>query len=189
VNRLYTVTKVLVVATMLTAMSVFTRATPLTLIALVLGGVLVVLGSLYSYKPGATTGVVIVAIGAASSIQLDSLLEVSTMLTAILGLLIPLFLLALHALGTEQGDVRTMSIKIKPAIAALSFCFACILITPLAIGLMGLILPTMTVRLSGTAETAIVLLALAVGSMLLTRRTSEKKTIGTELENAGSDTI
>jgi hypothetical protein len=189
VNRLYTVTKVLVVATMLTAMSVFTRATPLTLIALVLGGVLVVLGSLYSYKPGATTGVVIVAIGAASSIQLDSLLEVSTMLTAILGLLVPLFLLALHALGGEQGDVRAMSNRSRPAITALSFCLGCVLFTPLAIGLMGLILPTMTIRLSGTAETAIVLLVLAVGSILLTRRTSARKTIGIAPESAGKETI
>jgi hypothetical protein len=188
-NRLDTAAKIVMIATLLTAISVFARATPLTLIALVLGGILIVLGSLYSYRPGAMIGLTIVAMNAASSIQLDSLLEISTMLTAILGLLIPLFLLALHALGTEQVDIRTMSVKSRPAIMALSFCLACILITPLTIGMMGLILPAMTVRLSGTAETAIVLLILAIGSILLTRRTSARKTIGTDLVSAGSDTI
>ncbi len=188
-SKLDATAKIFMVATLLTAISVFTRATPMTLIALVLGGVLVVLGSLYSYKPGAMMGVIIVAMNAASSIQLDSLLEISTILTAILGLLIPLFLLALHALGTEQADVRAMSIRSRPAMMALSFGFACVLSTPLAVGLMGLALPAITIRLSGTVETAIVLLVLTIGTTLLTRRTSAKKTISTESEGSGSETV
>lgn len=186
-SRLDTAAKILVVATLLVAISVFTRATPLTLVALVLGGVLIVLGSLYLYRSGAMMGVMIVAMGAASSIELDSLVEISTVLTAILGLVVPLFLLALHALGAGQGDIRAMSVRSRPAITALSFCLACVLITPLTVGLMGLVVPTATIRLSVTAETAIVLLVLAAGSILLTWRTSEKRIIGTAPESLGME--
>lgn len=177
-NRLDTAAKILVVATLLTAMSVFTEATPLTLVALVLGGVMVALGSLYAYRPGALIGVVVVAVGAAASIELDSILDVSSVLTAVLGLLIPLFLLTLHALGTEQGDVRVMAMRARPAVLALLFGIVCLMSAPLISGLIGLALPTMTVRFSGTAETAIILIVAAAGTILLTMRTSTRKTIG-----------
>lgn len=177
-SRLHTAAKILVVAILLTAISVFTRATPLTLIALVLGGVLVVLGSLYSYKPGAMMGVIIVAMGAASSIQLDSLLEISTVLTAILGLLVPLFLLALYTLGTALGDLRFLSARGRSAFSALLFCFACVLSVPVVIGLMSVVTPTIATQLSVTAETATMLLATAAGGIYMTRRTHTKTTIG-----------
>lgn len=177
-NRLGTAAKILVVATLLTAMSVFTEATSLTLLALVLGGVMVVFGSLYAYRAGALMGVVVVAVGAASSIQLDSVLDVSSVLTAALGLLIPVFLLTLHALGTERGDVRAMAIRARPAVLALLFGLACLMSAPVVSGLMGLVLPTMTVPLSGMAEMAIILVVAAAGTALLTMRTSARKTIG-----------
>ncbi|MBN1677281.1 MAG: hypothetical protein JW880_01955 [Candidatus Thermoplasmatota archaeon] len=163
---------------LLTAISVFAEATPLTLITFVLGGTMILIGLFYSYRPGAIMGVVAVAIGAASSIQLDSVLEVGTVLTAILGLLLPVFLLALQALGAEDEDVRVTSIKGRPTLHALLFGLACVVAAPVFVGLTSLILPTMTMRLGGTAETAILLIAAAAGSILLTRRTSARKTIG-----------
>jgi hypothetical protein len=184
-SRLDDAAKLLVIATLLTAMSVFTKATPLTLIALFLGGAMVALGSLYSYRPGAVLGVVIVATGVASSIHLDSVLDVSAVLTAFLGLLLPLFLLALHALGSEQWGGRILPVRGRPAIIALLFCVVCVMSAPMAIGLMSTALPTMTLRLSGTAETAIMLLAATIGSILLTRRTSARRTIGQPAEPEG----
>ncbi len=139
---------------------------------------MIVLGSFYWYRPGAMMGVVVVAIGAASSIQLDSVLEVGTVLTAVLGLLLPLFLLALQALGAEQGDIRVTSIRSRPALQALLFGLACVMAVPAAVGLTSFVLPTMTMRLDVTAETAILLIAAAAGSILLTRRTSARKAIG-----------
>jgi len=184
VSKLDTGAKILVVATLLAAISVFMRATPFTLIALVLGGALIVLGSLYSYRPGAMIGLIIVAMNAASSIQLDSLLEVSTVLTAILGLLVPLFLLALYTLGTEQGNLLPISVRGKPVVSMLLFCFACILSAPVVIGLMSLIIPTITTQLSVTAETATLLLTTSVGCIYMTRRTHAKTTIGQVVEPA-----
>lgn len=184
-SRLDDAAKLLVIATLLTAMSVFTKATPLTLIALFLGGAMVALGSLYSYRPGAVIGVVIVAMGVASSILLDSVLEISALLTAFLGLLLPLFLLALHALSSEQRSGQVLSIRGRPAATALLFCAVCVMSAPIAVGLMSLVLPTMTVRFSGTAETAIILLAVTAGTILLTRRTSARKTIGQVAEAEG----
>lgn len=187
-NRLDAAAKVLVVVMLLAAMSVFMEATILTLIALVLGGAMVVLGSIYSYRPGTVTGVVAVAAGAAASVNLETLLEVRTVLTALLGLMLPLFLLALYTLGTGE-DARTAPVKRRPALVALMFCLGCLLSAPLVVGLLSLVLPTMTTRLSGTAETAIVLLVAAVGSVLLTRHTSAKKTVGGTAETSGKGLV
>lgn len=176
-SRLDDAAKLLVVAVLITEISVFAEATVLTLMALALGGIMVALGSLYAYRPGAVAGLLVVATGAASSIQLDSVLEVSAILTAVLGLLLPLFVLALHALGAGQGDLKTMSARSRPAAFALLFGVACVLSAPLLIGLMGLFVPTMTMRLGGIAETAVLLLVAATGSVVLTRRMSAKRTI------------
>lgn len=184
-SRIDDAARLLVVATLLTAMSVFTEATPLTLLALFLGGAMVTLSSLYAYRPGAVIGVVIVATGVASSIHLESVLEVRAVLTAFLGLLLPLFLLALHALSSEQGGGRGIPAFGRPAITALLFGVGCVMSAPVAVGFMSLVLPTMAVRLGGTAETAIMLLVATAGGIALTRRTSARKTIGSSEEAGG----
>jgi len=177
VNRLDDAAKILLVAVMVIEMSVFAEATVLTLISLALGGIMIALGSLYAYRPGAIVGVIVVAIGAASSIQLDTVLEASAVLTAVLGLLLPLFVLALHALGAELGDLRVLPARSRHAAFALLFGVICVISAPLLTGMMSVILPTMAMRLGITAETAILLLVAAAGSVILTRRTSARRTI------------
>lgn len=174
--------RALVVAALLAAMSVFMHATLLILIALVLGGAMVVLGSLYLYRPGAMMGLVIVAMCAASSIDLDSILEVGKLLTAILGLLLPLFLLALRALKVEDEDSRILPISGRPALQALAFGLACVLSAPIVAGLTSVAVPATATQLSGVAETAMLLLAAAGGSMLLTRQARAKRTVGQATE-------
>jgi len=160
--------KVLVVAAIVTEMSVFMEATVLTLMALALGAIMIALGSLYAYRPGAMIGLMAVAIGAAASIELDSVLEVSTVLTALLGLFLPLFVLAIHALGIEQSSLRTMSSRLRPTAFALLFG---------AVGLMGFALPTVSMRVSVTAEIAVILLVAVAGSLALTWQRAARRTI------------
>ncbi len=183
-SRIDTAAGMLIVAILLTEISVFTEATPLTLIALFLGGVMIVLGSLYSYRQGAFLGVLIVATGAASSINLESVLEVGPLLTAILGLLLPTFLLALHALRTEQGGIGLMGVRGKAAMTVLLFGVLCVFSAPLIAGLAGTALPTLTIRLSAIAEIAIMLIVTTAGGILLTRRTSARRTIALASESA-----
>jgi len=169
--------KVLVVAAIVTEMSVFMEATVLTLMALALGAIMIALGSLYAYRPGAMIGLMAVAIGAAASIELDSVLEVSTVLTALLGLFLPLFVLAIHALGIEQSSLRTMSSRLRPTAFALLFGAACVLSAPIVIGLMGFALPTVSMRVSVTAEIAVILLVAVAGSLALTWQRAARRTI------------
>lgn len=185
-SRLDTASGILVVAILLVDMSVFTEATPLTLIALFLGGLMIVLGTLYSYREGAFLGVLVVATAATASIKLDSVLEVGAALTAILGVLLPTFLLSVHALRTEPGSAGLTSIKGRPVVLVMIFGILCVFAAPLVFGSVSMILPTMTIRLGAIAEIAATLLVATAGAVVLTMRTSTRKRIGAAEEPEGS---
>lgn len=169
--------KAFVVAVLITDISVFSEVTMITMLSLVLGGIMILLGIFYAYRPSAFLGTLVVAIGGASSMQLASVLDVGAVLTAFIGLLLPVLLLTLHALGVESEEIGNMSMKARPALFALMFGGLCILSAPLVSASISIFMPTMAMRLSTISEVAIMLLATVAGTLYLTRRRPTKRII------------
>ncbi len=169
--------KAVVVSVLIADISVFSEATMITLLALVLGGIMILLGIFYAYRPSALLGTLVIAIGGASSMELTSVLDVGSALTVFVGLLLPVLLLSLHALGVESEEMTKMAVATRPALLAITFGAACILSAPLASAAISIIMPTMAMRLSTTSEIAIMLLFTVVGTLYLTRRAPTKRII------------
>ena len=148
----------------------FSHATILTLIALGIGAAMILLGILNSYKPASVVGLIIVAIGAAGSMQLSTLLEIGAILTALIGLAVPLLLLTWTALSVEEEEPKEAFITKTPLIAALTYALLCLWTPSLVLLVMGFAIPTVSMRATATTEIAIMLVAVIIGGMILTRR-------------------
>jgi hypothetical protein len=169
--------KAIVVAILIADISVFSEVTMITLLTLVLGGIMILLGIFFLYRPSALLGTLVVAVGGASSMQFTSILDVGTVLTAFIGLLLPVLLLSLHALGVESEEIGKMAMKSRPALTAVLFGAICILSAPLVSAGISIFMPTMSMRLSTMSEIAIMLLVTVAGVLYLTRHSPTRRTI------------
>ena len=148
---------------------VFARATPLTLMVLGVGTILIFLGLIYEYKPASFLGLLISSAGAAASIEITTLTEISTVLTAIVGLLVPVSLLIWLTLSVEEGEGGA-SITKKPVLIAASYSLLCVWSVPVTTLVLGLFVPTLSMSISAMTEAAIMLMAVIVGAVILTRK-------------------
>ena len=153
----------------LTLILVFSSMNTYTLIILALGAGMMALAFFSYYRPGAVLGLLLVAISAAASMEVDTLVEASMITTAVVGLMLPLTLLALFALSSEVEE-RSIMRRRRPMLVAGAYAAACVSSVPVFVASVGLVLPSVTAKLSVLAETAIVLLVVSVGATLLTLR-------------------
>jgi len=151
---------------------VFSQHSILIILAQAIGAALILLGIFYDYRPSSLTGMLIVATASAAAIELPSLLEVGQILTAIVSLAIPMFVLTWLALSAEEGESTDVLLLKKPATTALVFALVCLFSAPIVVLVMSLLAPTISTRITPTTEMAIILIATTVGTIVLTRRAS-----------------
>ena len=153
-------------------LAVFSQHSILVILAQAIGAALILLGMFYDYRPSSLTGLLIVATASAAAIELPSLLEVSQILTAIVSLAIPTFVLTWLALSAEEGESTDVLLLKRPATTALTFALVCLFSAPIVVLIMSLLAPTISTRTTPTTEMAIMLIATTVGTIVLTRRAS-----------------
>lgn len=153
-------------------LAVFSQHSILVILAQAIGAALILLGMFYDYRPSSLTGLLIVATASAAAIELPSLLEVGQILTAIVSLAIPTFVLTWLALSAEEGESTDVLLLKRPATTALVFALVCLFSAPLVVLVMSLLAPTISTRITPTTEMAIILIATTVGTIVLTRRAS-----------------
>jgi hypothetical protein len=141
-----------------------------------MGTVLILMGLQSFYRPSSLVGLLLIATASASAIELPSLLEVGQIITAILSLAIPIFVLTWLALSAEEEESRSVILLKRPAIVALTYAIVCLISAPVVILVVSLITPTTSMRMSPTTEIAIMLIVTVVGAMALTRRKPETAT-------------
>jgi len=149
---------------------VFSRITTLPLIAIAAGTAMVLLGIEYSYRQASFAGFLVVAVTGGASIEITSLLELSIILTAMIGLLIPILILAWLALSSEEGERQQIFVMKRPAAISLGYAFVCLWSVPIVIFIMSLLIPTISMRITTITEAAIILIANIAGGVFLTRR-------------------
>jgi hypothetical protein len=158
-------------------LAVFSQHSIIVILAQAIGAALILLGTFYDYRPSSLTGLLIVATASASAIDLPSLLEVGQILTAIVSLAIPMFVLTWLALSAEEGESTDVLLLKRPAIIALTFALICLFSAPVVILVMSLLAPTTSTRVTPMTEIAIMLIVTVVGAIALTRRVPETATV------------
>lgn len=150
-------------------LAVFSQHSILIVLAQAIGAALILLGMFYDYRPSSLTGLLVVATASAAAIDLPSLLEVGQILTAIVSLAIPTFVLTWLALSAEEGESTDVLLLKRPATTALVFALVCLFSAPIVVLVMSIFAPTMSTRITPITEMAIILIATTVGTILLTR--------------------
>ena len=148
----------------------FSRITLLPLIAMAIGAATILLGIVSSYRIASMIGLLVVVTTAAASIEIPSLIELGAIMTAIVALLLPVLTLIWLALSVEEGERQQVSLRKIPAGIALAYALVCVWSAPLAILVLSLFAPTVSMRVDILAEISIMLVATIGGGVLLLRR-------------------
>lgn len=150
---------------------IFSHLTILPMIAILIGAVVIFLGIEYSYRPASIVGMLVVAIAASASISIPSLLTLSNLLTAMVGLLLPLLILIWLALSTEEGEAQEVTVVRNAALVSVGYALVCIWSAPIAILVVSLFSPTLAMNVSILVEISILLVITVAGGVLMMRRT------------------
>jgi hypothetical protein len=152
---------------------VFSRLTGLSILASALGSVMILLGIAYNYRLASALGLLVISVGAGASITITTLTDVSTVLTAFLGLLLPLFLLAYIALSADEGEAPPPLAR-RPILVSVGYMTGCILSAPVAILLLGVLTPGVALRVVTMTEMGIVLVTATTLGIVLSYREPRK---------------
>jgi drug/metabolite transporter (DMT)-like permease len=99
----------------------------------------------------------------------ETLVEIGPIMTALIGLMLPLAGLVMFALSSEV-EIRSARRPRKPLLVSSAYGALCLLSVPIVVVALAAVFPSLTARFSGLAEAAIVLLFVSVGATILTAR-------------------
>lgn len=165
-NRLRVVLALMAVSDLM----VFSEMTMLGLIAMAAGTAIMLLGMTYSDRQVSVIGGLVASGTAAASIDLTTLLELRTLLTAAAGLLIPSALIAWLALTSEgagRGDELATS---RPFILASAYGVLCLLSVPLVVLAISVFSHGVSMSVTTMTEISILLVAEIAGFMIILTR-------------------
>ena len=149
-------------------MLAFSKANFGTLIGVLAGDILVIAGLLNKYMPAAVSGMLVATASTGASTDIYTLTETSTLMTAILGLFLPVIVLTWLALSAEEEEI---SVGRRPSLVTSAYAVISLLSVPIAIAVGGLFAPAVSTRISTMTEIAIVLFVATVGAVVLTSGT------------------
>jgi len=149
---------------------IFSRLTVFPLVAISVGIVVMFLGLEYSYRLASVVGMLVVAIAASASIPIPSLLTIGDVLTAIIGLLLPLLMLIWIALAAEEGDSQQVAVVRRAAYTSVAYSLACIWAPPITVLAISLFSPTVAMSVSTLSEISIMMVATIAGGLIVLRR-------------------
>ena len=145
---------------------VFSRLTGFSILTAALGSVMILLGIAYNDRQASALGLLVISVVAAASITITTLTDVSTVLTAFLGLLLPLFLLAYIALSAEEGEAPPPLAR-RPVLVSVGYMTGCTLSAPIVVLLLSVLIPGVALRVETMTEMGIILVtATALGIAL-----------------------
>ncbi|MCU0853048.1 MAG: hypothetical protein MUC90_07360 [Thermoplasmata archaeon] len=159
----------LIIVISVAVISVFSNITLLTMTALALGTIAITLGISYSYRPASIVGLLTIYMAAASAMEIPTLMETSMVITAILGMLIPVVLLGLLALSFEDEENDSIVVPKRPLAISLFYGAVCVMAAPLVSLAISLVAPTFALNVNIVSQMALVFIAAVLGGMYLAR--------------------
>ncbi len=165
----YRVRMLLLFASAVVAIMVFSRMSAYSLFVLAFGASIMLLAFAIYYRPAALFGLLLVAISATMSVEVDTLIESAPLMTALFGVVLPMTFLTLFALSVE-GHGEVGYVQRRPALVGAAYVAGCLLSVPAIIALTALVFPHMSLRFYGMTEISILLMFSAVVAVALTSR-------------------
>jgi hypothetical protein len=175
--------KILLILAVVADILVFSSATSLSIAFIGIGTAMILLGILYSYRLSSIVGFLIVSTVAANGADITSLTEIGPLMTALVGLLLPLFFLMWLALAAEE-DAHMAPLMRRPLAISLVYAFICLWCVPLLVLALGVFFPTVFARVSTMTEIALMLTVTITGGIALTYREATRTTIQMAVQNA-----
>jgi len=155
-----------VFATSGAAILLFSDMPVLGLVGFIGGAVSLSMGFLAGYRPAAILGLLIMCVVAATAVSVDTLTTVGQLLTATLGLMLPMSGLTWFALSVEPHDESPGAQSRRPAVLSTAYMLACVLLVPAAAFVMGLLVPNISELFTRLMEISIISVVAIVGSVL-----------------------
>ena len=138
------------------------------LILLIVGSILAFIGFFTKYRIASIGGLALLGAGIAASMEVESLLEIRMILTAVLGIFLPLYLIGIVTLSTRE-EKRTTRLKSKRHLYIfIAFIGICILSIPIGAVILQIIFPTISLQLSTLIEIALMLAVTTIATVILT---------------------
>ncbi|OGS43207.1 MAG: hypothetical protein A3K76_05670 [Euryarchaeota archaeon RBG_13_57_23] len=159
----------------------------LAILAISVGALLLVVGLWISYRPASVFGFMTLAIGSGIAVNFSSLTEFSTLMSAFLGILVPVYIAGWVALSSEIEGPIEISVRNRSTLITIVYTVICGFSVPIALSLIGLMAPNMSTHVSMITEAAIMLLVIAIAVILLTGRTPRARTQERSREEAASE--
>ena len=170
--------KVLYVVVAIADLLAFSRVTGLSLMATGIGTALVFLGIIYHDRNSGIIGVLIVAVAAAGSVYYDDFTQSGQILSGIVGTLAPVFALTWIALAAPEREEEQSRLPRASILVSTAYILVSIWAAPLCILAIGIMVPSLSIRVGTMTQGAIVLLVAVTGGVLLTYRTEEPTRAG-----------
>jgi len=157
---------------------VFSRTTYYTIIFSGIGGVMVLLGLVYAYRPASALGLIVVAAAAANSMDFDTLTTLGTVLTAFLGLMLPLMTLSWLALSAEEEGYVELSIIRRPIAVTFAYAVLTLFSVPLLVLALSFFSPTMSINITTVTEATMMLVtAVLLGLAIMAKSPDEGESL------------
>lgn len=148
----------------------FGEMNPSALLAIIIGALLMVLGIYSLYRPAAVIGAMLAIIGAGVAVSVNSVTDVGSLLTAVLGLFVPVYVVMSCALWSEDEEGTELAPRRRPTVQAAGFAVVTLMSVPLVSLVLGVFFPAISIHMSIMSEAAIMLLATACGVIVMTGR-------------------
>ena len=140
------------------------------ILAISVGTFLLLLGLWISYRPAAVFGFMTLAVGSGLAVDFDSVTDVSTLMSAAVGILIPVYITGWVALSSEIDGPVNVSIFNRPTLLTIGYTMACVFSVPVASLVIGVLTPAMATHVNVVTEAALMLLVIAILVVALTSR-------------------
>jgi len=160
--------KIVMGLTAIAVMLMFSEMSVATLFATVVGAGLIMLGLLTFYRPASVIGLMIAAAAEAISNNPGSLTSISSVLNAVFGLLLPLYVLAWVSLSSGSEVPAELRIRTRASAFTLLFMLVCVMSVPVAALTLGLVSPRFSMSMSVLTEIALILGVATTGIIALT---------------------
>ena len=152
------------------AMLLFSKVTFSTLVPLLVGIMLILLGVVIAYRPSSVLGLLIVLTASALASDVGTLTDIGGVLTATVAIYVPSLVMAWAALSCEPGEPYELRVYRGASARLLAMAAACLLSVPLFAVCVGLVLPTASMGVSTMTEMSVILLAAVATVLVLTRQ-------------------
>lgn len=163
---------------------IFANATPAVVIAVAVGAMMMFMGMGLHYRPAAVTGMFIATLGAASAIDLTTLTLLGNLVTAMIGLLLPIAIITWIVLSSEESEDLPVDIATRQTLTAAAFGLGCLWSVPLVVMIIGLVHTGASLSITTTSEISIILITMTAAGVGLTFGAGGKRPIQTSTTGA-----